>query len=248
MLKFDYLKNIICIISFHTYGWIESCLADFQRHCGQKPLLIIDNNPSCEDSHERWKTYECKESRAWKMECEQERAFTHSVNIAKKTVIQTPHYFDHGSALNFAVDWCKENKYQAITLIEPDCTISGCTWLNNLERAILNGYWMAGGTKAFHQAIHPFASIWKVDKIPTSFNCISKIPDIKADGQLFYKLCGTESPWFEWAKTNWDTALRAWYLLAKQDKTKWVETPDIVHHWEGSYRKRKITEQFDVFR
>jgi hypothetical protein len=250
MLKLERVKNIICVISFHTYGWIEPCFADLQKYCYNKPLLMIDNNPSWDDSYERWCTYECHPASCWKPQCEDERNFIESqrsyIESTGGAIIQTERRLYHGNVIDWALEWCKANKFHTITLIEPDCNMTGDLWLKNLEDAILRGYWMAGTHTTFHNAIHPFGSIWRIDKISTSFHAQPnrEIRNLKE----FNKVCGPyEEPYNIWNRTNWDTGLRGWYLIARQNKAKLVKAPDIKHYWGGSYRQRKYTERFENF-
>lgn len=231
MLKID--NNIICVVCWHTYGWTEQCIKSLRQYCPYEPLLFIDNNPSKDDKRFRKESYN-EASRQWKPACETERAFIHSVPFS--TTIQTPHFMYHGEALDFALVWCKANRFQTLTLIEPDCLIRGDVWLRNLKRAIFQGGWMAGSFVMWYKAIHPCPSIWQINKLNHSF----KTDFVRKKEKLNKEICLIEDGFF-------DTAIRAWYHLAEKKKAITIKAPDFSHVWNGSYIKRWEGERFHEF-
>lgn len=240
MLFFDSHTNVVCVISFHTYGWIEPCLQSFREYHPLEPLLIVDNNPSQLDNPSRKQSFQQSPVTMWKSPCEAERQYLHSL-APPTTVIQTPVWMAHGTAINFAVQWAINRGFSTITLIEPDCLIYGNVWLTNLKAAIANGNWHAGShvitdsrpwpwpNHIFRklQPLHPCPSIWSLHRSANlSFEVVWK-PDFVYSIHRFM-----------------DTALTAWYRMYKADKSQRVETPDFVHFWAGSYCQRRIGEQF----
>jgi hypothetical protein len=87
--------------------------------------------------------------------------------------------------------------------------------------------------------------VWRVNDVITSFRAGAREDDILHPrfAELFdmpglrRRTAQRDTPYIqEWFEKNWDTAQRAWFLLAVQDKTALVNQSDVIHYWVGSKR------------
>ena len=247
-MKIDYNNFVVVIVSYFSYGWTQQCIDSLLRFFPECRILAIDNNPSEHDSDQRAKSFKNLKSfwpygnkkkidLKWSQFCEEERKWLHShPNII--TTLQTPIRFRHGEALNLAVKYCVENKIPRVVLIEPDCTISGPHWLQNLLQSLDEGYWMASG-KWVNGCLHPCPSAWVVEHAKNvNFQCIRRTKDIHDD--FFDKHFNLQNKEQKEEFVNkypiWDTAIKAWYEFAKIGRTKYVRPTGFCHYWGKSSR------------
>lgn len=240
----DYEDFIICIISYFSYGWTQTCLTSLFQYFPKCKVLAIDNNPSKNDSAQRKKTFQNIKSHwpyqskkkiklSWNKFCELEKDWLNSHSYITK-VIETPVKLNHGSCINLAVNYCVENKIKKIVLIEPDCVVIGKSWLYNLLKVLDEGFWMSSGTfklynKQKSKILHPCPSAWVVEHASkVSFEPVRIQEDASDD--FFYKCPNKKSLFF------WDTGLKASYEFAKLGRAKFVETNDFKHYWGKSSR------------
>jgi hypothetical protein len=124
--------------------------------------------------------------------------------------------------------------------LEPDCLVTGRLWRENLLRAIEQGAWMAGANRKPWGPIHPTPSAWLIRQVSGTFKGRPMARDI--DHPRFQELVdldvleeqAREQGCWEWARTRWDTADRAWFSAAIHDRAALVEAPDFRHFWLGS--------------
>ena len=215
-------------ISWNTRRWMPVGLGSFRKHFPSWQVLVIDNNPE-------------RGAAGWNEDHEAERIWLQSqsgvIVIKHAGPVRT-----HGAAVDTAVQWCRQNKVSYMLHLEPDCLISGTRWYEKLCRGIDTGAWMSGSHRKEYGPIHPTPSLWRVDKIQTSFDYASRIPD--EDHPLFHKLF--RRAWLLEAITNarqdlqfwtttWDSAQKAWFQFAVEGKAYHAEeTDDFKHFWAGS--------------
>jgi hypothetical protein len=220
------------IISYRSYPWIKVGLGSFRRFFPSSPILIIDNNldPGMQGYDPLMET-ERKWIRDW---CSQDRH-----NHFEKTVSPEK---NHGLAMDWATQWCRDHGVRWMMHFEPDCLIDGIDWANQLLWATAKNVWMAGSHRKSYGPIHPTPSIWDVRQIKSSFkeqlrgsdmshprfNELVDMKDLMAQAE---KTAWFQHYWGNW----WDTAQKPWFECAVYDKALLVEaTPDFKHFWSGS--------------
>jgi len=234
---------VILLVSYYSYGWTKKCLESLFYFFPEHPVLIVDNTPCITDSEYRKNSYKnrlCSKNYPLTYDkiFEVERKwFKSKKNIQ---VIQTPHYLFHGNAVNFALKWCYFNEIKTAVHIEPDCLVGGKNWLENLLKAIDEGYWMAGGCRLEDGVLHPTPTIWLVYKcFWLDFEPVCKNNDIFHP--RYHLVCDDykilPSNFDGWRKNNWDTGMKAWFEMAKIGKAKHVNTHDFLHIWGSSSTK-----------
>ena len=228
------------IISYRSPLWIKVGLRSFRRFLPKLPILILDNNfdPGMQGYDSKVEV-ERKWIKEW---CYQD-----SNSYLGKT--SSPEK-NHGLAMDWAVQWCREHGMRWMLHFEPDCLIDGVEWANKLLEATERDIWMAGSHWKTYGPIHPTPSIWDVNQIRSSFkeqlrgsdmnhprfHELMDMKDLMAQAEREDLMSGPGRGWFQsyWANW-WDTAQKPWFDAAINDKTLLVEeTPDFKHFWYGS--------------
>ena len=219
------------IIAYKTYPWIKVALGSFHEFFPNDTILVIDNNPN-------------EGSKEWSDICRIEATWVKSYQNCLYRVSAIPQK-RHGLAMDQAAKITREQGFTHMLHIEPDCLITGTCWFNNLTEGIRNN-WMVGFHLKNYGPIHPTPSMWEVKEIKTSFEVQSRSEDEKHP--RFHELFDLEhlhrrvlkagEDW-DWWRKNWDTAQRAWFLAAIEDKAKLVaKTDDFMHFFGGSRYNR----------
>ncbi len=215
-------------VSWNTRRWMPVGLGSFREHFPAWQVLVIDNNPEPGEAK-------------WNEDHDAERKWLQ----AQPGVIVVKHagpVRTHGAAVDTAVKWCRLNNVSYMLHLEPDCHITGTKWYESLCRGIDSGAWMAGSHRKEYGPIHPTPSLWKVDRIQTSFDYANRIPD--EEHPRFLELFKRE--WLLRAienagedlnfwTTTWDSAQQAWFRFAVEGKAFHADsTADFKHFWAGS--------------
>lgn len=153
----------------------------------------------------------------------------------------------HGDGIDAGLLWARNNNYRYITLLEPDCLITGTAWIDKLYAAVQSGAWMAGVHKKSYGPIHPAPSIWDLsvqwpsfcqqprgsDSEHPAFTHLMDMDSLRESCASLYDEHTTR--WFE---IMWDTAQKSWFHAAAEGKATLV-TPDdsFIHFWHGTTRK-----------
>jgi len=140
------MKLAIIMAIHYTHGWTQRFLQSYMKHIDQD-LIVFDNNPVAEQYIKKTRGNR-GESESWNQMCQEESAYVR--NLERTTVIDVPRPTEstyelptHGDVLDFAFQWCKNEKYESILHIEPDCHVTGHNWLNQMIEAI-NDNWAVG--------------------------------------------------------------------------------------------------------
>jgi hypothetical protein len=213
--------------AFKTHVWTKISLSSFHEVFPDDLVLVVDNNP--EIDAEGW-TDICREETEW---------LTSHPNLLYRKNPNSPKR--HGLAMDLAASAARELGYKFILHFEPDCLISGRDWFENLVEGA-RGNWMVGSHRKDYGPIHPTPSIWDLDQIKTSFETQPRDHDESHprfrelfDLEHLRKRVLNEGDSWDWWGKYWDTAQRAWFLAAIEDKARLVEkAADFVHYWSGS--------------
>ena len=135
--------------------------------------------------------------------------------------------------------------------IEPDCLVSGRTWLENLLTPIEQGAWMSGSLRRFYGPIHPTPSAWRTDRNWSSFAHDLRGTDVLHPrfAELFHlkellDWSSVHEPAArDWWANYWDCAQRNWFQAALVRKAVLIEpTGDFEHFWYGSQRAPDVSD------
>jgi hypothetical protein len=216
------------VVSYQTRRWIKVALRSYRRHFPEGMILVVDNNPKPGE-------------RGWSADVQEERAWLKS--LPDILLIENPATRkSHGSGLDLAADWARQNGFEFLLHFEPDCLISGRRWYEALRDAVDRGAWMAGSCRRPYGPIHPTPSLWRVDRIESSFE--DRVRGVDEAHPRFRELFDLD--WLvnaireqrgavSWWQTHWDTAQGPWFRAAMHDRTALVSpTNDFHHFWLGS--------------
>ncbi len=220
------------LVAYRTGSWMPIAIESYLAHFPEDRLLVVDNNPQPGET-------------GWSSALRRERRWLSS--HPRVDLIDDRGTFpgiltrrSHGAGMDVALDWCRRRGADVLLHIEPDCLISGREWRAHLLRAIEQGAWMAGAHKKPWGPIHPTPSAWLVQEARTSFKVQPKAEDLNhprfrefVDHEALKYQAHQEGSW-DWARTNWDTADRAWFRAAVHDRAAFVPAPDFRHFWRGS--------------
>ncbi|MFC1605643.1 hypothetical protein ACFL33_02120 [Pseudomonadota bacterium] len=210
----------------------QSCPAFFPCFFPRDRVLVIDNNP--EELTAEWSDV-CRIETEW---VKSQPGLIHVVNE------QTPKR--HGLAMDLAARITGDLGFNYMLHFEPDCLICGTNWFSRLKEGARD-MWMVGCHLKDYGPIHPTPSIWDVNEIKTSFEVQPRGADQKHPrfgelfdlGHLHTRVLKEGDNWDWWGK-YWDTAQRAWFLAAVEDKAKLVpKADDFIHFWGGSNPARR---------
>jgi len=235
------ISCVIVMVAFNTFDWISPCLEGLREHLPDVDVVVVDNNP-CRGT-ERSKTFVGHTvygtSARWSMYCELETKWLHeNKERLNLQVVQTPHFMQHGTAVDFATTHLQ---YDAFVHIEPDCDIIGSIWYDRLQERIAEGYWMASGFIYPSREAHPTPSIWRLDVwryLELSFKPFSRTV-FTGQERLFYKVVDvhrmlrTHQNW-------WDTGIYAAYRCSRRGRAYHVQADGFLHHFKGSAQNKKI--------
>ena len=160
---------------------------------------------------------------------------------ANKKTYQIPHYLSksksHGAGIDLAVHFLRERGDQYMVHIEPDCVVSGLTWLNELKAAAASGAIMAGSMHLPFGPIHPCPSIWDLRRLPGSFDTSLRDTGINFDVFNYRQMCewlinvGMDNGGI-WLWTHcWDCGILNWYKAALMGKAVHTKTGDGFRHF-----------------
>jgi hypothetical protein len=217
------------LVSYHTIRWIKVGIRSYLKYFPKHQIIVVDNNPDPGDAR-------------WTSECEQERDF---LNGCPNVLLLKNESRDksHGSGIDNACSWCRNNGVELMLHFEPDCLIQGTVWFEELLANIEKGASMTGSHRKSYGPIHITPSIWNVKEVIASFTAQPRKNDMQHP--LFHKLVDMRAlkeeivnydkrRWF-WHAINWDTAQKNWFNAAVQGKAVLArETGDFHHYWGGS--------------
>lgn len=226
---------MIVTVSHYTYGWIQHGLTSLFRYVPDVPVLVIDNNPSVDDSCHRAKSFQYPYLRntAWARHfCEAERAWLES---QPNVILQrTPHWLQHGAALDQANLWAHDHFVRYLVHIDPDCECYGRKWLDNLLIAMTQGNWLAAGGRYANGCLHLIPAIWNVSEaLSTSFLGRHMTQADRREPEFHKNIDPTKG------SAYWDVGQYFWYKCLKLGKETYVPTPEYHHFWGGSRRPHK---------
>jgi hypothetical protein len=229
---------LVTLTSYYSYNWTKICVSNLIKHIPNVVILLIDNNPSPEDDSIRRSSFlnypynsigRIVENNSMRL-LQKERVWLKS--IKNLYLIKTDNRLWHGEAMNLAMDYAKNFKFDILIHIEPDCIIYGYLWYQNLIKAIKDGAWMASGVEMPDGCLHPCPSAWSVkDVCDFDFMHTLKKTDY-FDPEYPFLVNLRYSNQYE--ITYWDTAKKAWYECAKKNKTQLVDITGIKHIWAKS--------------
>jgi hypothetical protein len=178
---------LVVLVTFRSEKWTKVSISSFFDHfIGD--MLVVDNNPLYHEEHWPYNEYE------W---------ITNNFDIPVIKNINAVENFQkteggtHGIGVDIAVDYAKNNGYEYILHIEPDCVFYDIGWFQEMNQRIReeNLWTIANGVdmkmnsgaiwdpekKIILHTPHICSSIWKIDDTPNvSFNSmISKPGDTK---------------------------------------------------------------------
>ncbi len=139
------MRRISCIPLFNSISWMKLSIKSFFDYLPNEKLLVISN------SYDKALEKEfCK--------C--------------KNIVYIESSGSHADACDLAVNWCRENDYDYLILLEQDFVSYGSNWYFDLLES-MKFYTSAGylGVPDWLMACPP--CIWKVDKIKYSFSNIN---------------------------------------------------------------------------
>ena len=207
----------IVVVLFRSEMWTRRLLPQLSAHLPEVPLVFVDNN-------------------VWRSEGRYAGQFG--------SVIQKRGKASHGSGLDLALESCRSWGHDVMVHVEPDCTVGGRRWYDNLIDSIAAENAMVSGFRKQYGPLHPTPSAWDVGFDWETFDVTPRGTDVSHPE--FKKLFDLEVLRFQVAhqprrtrkffETNWDTAQRNWFLAARNGRATLVECPDFTHHWFGSKR------------
>jgi hypothetical protein len=234
------MRFIVGFICFHTYWWTKG-LVECAEQVDVGQILAIDNNPKAGDIilDKYMGRSAAFSDRSYNQFCDAERSLLEDLLVVTNPYREPMH---HGHAMNFMRQWCVENDYQIMVHIEPDCSFTGTIWLQNLVRAIEEGYWMAGSEKMTSGILKPCCSAWNTEHEWDFSGGLPRIYDAEYQ-KVFPNHIREFGPTVDTnfahkqIQKSWDTAQHAWFECEKAGKAKTVTAPDFTHHEGGSWCK-----------
>jgi hypothetical protein len=174
---------LVVLVTFRSEKWTKVSISSFFDHfIGD--MLVVDNNPLYHEEHWPYNEYE------W---------ITNNFDIPVIKNINAVENFQkteggtHGIGVDIAVDYAKNNGYEYILHIEPDCVFYDIGWFQEMNQRIReeNLWTIANGVdmkinsgaiwdpekKIILHTPHICSSIWKINDTPNiSFNLIVSEP------------------------------------------------------------------------
>lgn len=222
-----------CIIDFRTEAWLAIVLSSFFDHVSTDRFLVVDNNR--------------ESSTALPVRFQNDpriEVVRYGVDPERARIPPLEGVYGHGPAMDFAARAALSRGFKYLLHIEPDCLILGTEWLSNLLEK-RDHFSMVGIHRKMYGPIHPTPSLWRLDRIPCSFcqqprgtdEQHSRFPEVFDKPKLLTAIQNMYDPkTIAWFDKNWDTAQRAWFLLAIENRAARVSGADFTHYWCGSAR------------
>lgn len=212
-------------VAFFTHGWTCQFLYCYRKVFPNKPLLVVDNNPTSQEQALlcRWQSNE-----SWKHYYPfvlAERDFLSSRDDIVVIPAEKDNYHRyHGTALDRACRWCLENDYTHMLNTDPDVRISGKQWFKSLCSAAREGCWMAANPPP-DKCKYPNTTI----RIPFIVD-VKKACEYADNRGWSFKHTGRRPNFY-------DTG--GWYFYKwkeeSSDRCAFVSCRGIKHFWSGSY-------------
>jgi hypothetical protein len=150
----------------------------------------------------------------------------------------------HGDGLDCASKWAKQNGYDSIIFVEPDCVFTGRAWYDNLIDAIGSGHSMAATYKWDFGPYHPCGTAWVLDDIPGSFNIGPRTTEeinhpnfVKYINlnRLIERCMDEKQPNLSvfYSVYHWDCGTKNWFQLAMRNKDALVDGDGLIHFWSS---------------
>jgi glycosyltransferase involved in cell wall biosynthesis len=219
------------LVAYRTWPWILVAVRSFREHFPECPLVVIDNNPQ-------------KGTDGWASRCSLEQEWLRTQTnliVVENTGLDR----SAGGGIDVGLQYCREHGHEIMIHFEPDCLISGRSWLQSLLAPCQQGAWMCGSHRRFYGPIHPTPSAWRTDVEWASFAHVPRGNDVRHPRfQELFQL----RELVEWARVHephavgwwtdyWDPAQRNWFVAAAESRAVMVApTDDFEHFWYGSQR------------
>lgn len=218
------LKTCVAFVTYNTYGnydWTKICILSYRHIFKNMPIFVVDHNNNPE---------------------EQEFLIKNNATIIKNT---GPH--THGIGLDVATNYAKQQGYDAIVFVEPDCIFQSDRWYHNILQSLESGNSMTSTFRYNYGPLHPCGSGWIIKDIPYSFEIANKTVQeishprylelMKLDTLCFnlfnakYKnnLC-------HFFLYRWDIGIKNWFWLEVQNKANLIDNSGFYHFWGSHIR------------
>lgn len=218
------MTSIVCLVSFRSPHWLQVAVESFKEQFPGEKLLVVDNN----------------------ITTSAESAFLRSrTDILYLPGNATANYQPtHGDGMDIAANYCREQRIEILTHIEPDCVISGTAWRTCLESVIDPAVcWLAAACWRSYGPLHPCPSSWLVEKFSSSFSQQPRAPDKLhpryadfLDEAELRAVCSTIE-WDQFFSALWDTAQKNWFYAATRFRSRCLTLkPEdgFQHYWKGT--------------
>ncbi len=189
------MNHITSLIVYNNSKWLNTSINSFQFYFPNEKILIVDNNKT-----------------EIKLSSRKNVTYLKYEGESKK----------HGSVIDFIINWCKNNNIDILVHIEPDCTILGKEWFNNLLNAIYEGYWMAGCCLRVDRSIHITPTAWLTNKVDHTF-----MPSSKEEKDEFIDLLGFQELRSQY--TLWDKVIAELLTMHLNEEYKPEDLNDLCH-------------------
>lgn len=229
------MRTCTAFVTYNKYGsydWTRICVESYTSVFPDHTLLAVDHNHNSE-----------------------ELAYlaSHNIQILHNPDCKTSGN-THGHGLDRAVNWAKDNGFDAIVFVEPDCLISQPEWYLSLIQSLQTGNSMAATWQHCFGPLHPCGSAWIIRDIPHSFTSVPRTID-EINNPLFLRHVNLnkmaesisscrdsdEQRKFEtwWNFTFWDCGLKNWFHLACANKTALCSSVGFTHFFQSHDRSPK---------
>lgn len=215
------------MVLYWSYGFSQEVASSLWKHIPEAQFLIVANNPLSDDTPQRRESY--AQAKDWgnigDRFCDNwiDQYCQGEVDWFKEraVVIKPPHWMHHGTAIDFAVKWMTRNNIRRFVHIEPDCSISGREWYDNLFAQEAN---LVTTNIKNSNILTP--SLWKVQTVKDlSFEYKPYRNEIWDENCPF---CSKAVKW-----GYWDTGFKLCVELLKNHKVNLVKSPDFTHSHYG---------------
>ena len=221
------MKICTAFVTYNKYGgydWTKICVGSFRQYFPNEVLLVVDHNHNSE---------------------EREFLLNNNVVVVENNAEQT-----HGKGLDVASKYARNNDFDAIIFIEPDCIISGIEWYNNLVNPLENGRSMCATFQWQYGPLHPCGSSWLISDIPASFQTatktaeeifhpkykrLMKLPELSAD----MLRSNYDNHLFHFFMYHWDVGIKNWFWLEVHNRAQLVNSNGFYHFWCSHKRSPK---------
>lgn len=234
------MKHLFCLVVHNTWSWTPSFFESFRSVFPTEELIVVDNN-LMEGQICQGKGY------CYGVPVFHPRMIRESEFLQDRTdiiLIEPPHrnrrpivqarLIAHGIGIDTAVNWGLENNFDAITLLEPDCTIYGRCWIESTFDNLGKDCYATAIHKKFTRMYPPIGASFLLQEIRSSFEIQ---PIIKTP--LQQKLAH-----FQFEEGNifndlWDTGEKVFYDFELDNKVKIIVDQGLKHHARGSIRTKE---------